>query len=449
MPRAFRRIIFTFFVLLFIISATTLLFYASGYRYHAGKRVIEKTGKLIVETQPRGAQVLLAGAAVQPLVTPASISYLLSGEYELTIEKDGYFPVNKRISIAPGISTVINDVVLIKKDVPRLLVSTDDTKEALTTGADSVVMHDSKRVFAFDIYPERLREIFTASEPIKTFRISESGAFIAVKTTHGWSIRNQVEEIFSEKEHPSLLDIRFARGSDDAYAHTIQGIARFDSVKHIFVPLVKRQDIISFFVVGRSLFLLTEAPAHGKGSVLVEIGLPDGGFIRTISDLPAVTRIVESSNGTLVLLGPDQSVYLFDTSAQQVAFQLVSDARSVIFSNRERFFSFNDFEIWEHQFSKERYSRSLVTRQSSRIVTILPFKTRQLMVKVSQNGELHLLHLGTQENAELLLGTFDSVVGIILNQKEDTLFIVGSSNRKHGIFALTIIEEERVFPLVK
>ncbi len=449
MPRALRRIIFLFFVLLFIGSATTLLFYASGYRYHAGKRVIEKTGKLVVETQPRGARVILAGAAVKALQTPANISYLLSGEYELTIEKDGYFPVSRRISIAPGVSTVINDVVLIKKDMPRLLVPIDGMKEALTTNADSVVMHDGKRVFAFDIYPERLRERFTASDLIKTLRSSESGAFIAIKTERGWSIRNQGEEIFSENEHPSLMDVRFARGSDDAYARTAQGIERFDSVKHAFIPLVKRKGIVSFFVAGTSLFLLEEIPAPAKGSVLEEIGLPDGTLTRTISDLPAVTDIVESSSGTLILQGSAQSVYLFDTRAQHVAFQLVSDARSVIFTNQERFFSFNDFEIWEHQFSKERYSRSLVTRQSSHIVTIVPFKTRPLMVTVAQSGEIHLMRLGARENAELLVGTFDSVVGIVLNKKEDTLFIVGSANGKQGIYALTLIEEEQVFPLVK
>lgn len=449
MPRALRRIIFTLFVFLFLISATTLLFYASGYRYHAGKRVIEKTGKLVVETQPRGAHVKLSGAAVQPLVTPASMSYLLSGEYELIIEKDGYFPESKRISITPGVSTVINDVVLIKKGTPRLLIPADGTKEALTINTDSVVMHDSKRVFAFDIYPERLREIFAASEPIKTLRISQSGAFIAVKTESGWSIHNQGEEIFSEKENPLLLDIRFARGSDDAYAHTAQGIARFDSAKRAFIPLVKRQGIMSFFVDDSSLFLLGKMPAPAKGFMLEEIGLPGGALVRKISDVPAVTDIVESSSGTLILQGPSQSVYLFDTRAQEVAFQLVSDARSVIFIDRERFFSFNDFEIWEHQFSKERYSRSLVTRQSSRLVTILPFKTRQLMVTVAQNGELHLVRLGARESVELLIGTFDSVVGIVLNQKEDTLFIVGSADGKQGIYALTLIEEEQVFPLVK
>lgn len=449
MPRALRRIIFTLFVLLFFVSATTLLFYASGYRYHAGKRVIEKTGKLIVETQPRGARVVLAGAAVQPLVTPASTSYLLSGEYDLTIEKEGYFPVSKRISVAPGVSTVINDLVLIKKDTPRLLVPTAGTKETLTTGTDSIVMHDGKRVFAFDIYPERLRDIFTAIEPITAMRISESGALIAIKTARGWSIRNQGEEIFSEKEHPSLLDIRFAKGSNDAYARTAQGIARFDTAKRAFISLVKRQSIVSFSVSDASLFILREVSAPTKGAVLEEVGLVGGELTRTISDLPAVTAILENSNGTLVLQGPVQSVYLFDTRAQQVAFQLVSVARSVIFANQERFFSFNDFEIWEHQFSKERYSRSLVTRQSSRIVTILPFKTRQLMVTVSQNGELHLRRLGVRDSAEHLLGTFDSVIGIALNQKEDTLFIVGSSNGKQGIYVLTLIEEEQVFPLVK
>ncbi|MBI4252660.1 PEGA domain-containing protein [Candidatus Uhrbacteria bacterium] len=446
MPRALRRIIFTLFVLLFIITATTLLFYASGYRYHVGKRVIEKTGKLIVETQPRGARIIVAGAAVQPLQTPTSISYLLSGEYELTIEKDGYFPVRKRISIAPGVSTVVNDIVLIKKEEPRLLIGTDGVKEAISI-ADIIVMHDGKRVFDFDVYPERLSERFAASEPIGVLRISESGAQSAIKTERGWSISSKGEEIFFEKEDSSILDIRFAKGSDEAYARTAQGIARFEPAKRAFILLVKRTDIVSYVVTGTSLFLFREI--LGKGLVLEEVGLPSGANVRTISDLPAITDILESSDGTLVLQGIGKSLYLFDARAQQAAFQLVSDARAVVFTNKERFFSFNDFEIWEHLFSHERYSRSLVTRKSNPIVTILPFTTRQLMVTVAQNGELHLRRLGARESGELLLATFDAIVGIALNQKEDTLFIVGSINGKQGIYAMTLIEEEQVFPLVK
>src|SRR3989338_8029730 len=130
MSRAIRRILFSLFVLLFVFSAVILLFYASGYRYHAGKKIIEKTGKLIVETQPGGARVSLSGAPQQSsLQTPAGISSLLSGEYELLIEKDGYFSVSKRISITPGVSTVINNIVLIKKNVPRLIIPLEGVKE--------------------------------------------------------------------------------------------------------------------------------------------------------------------------------------------------------------------------------------------------------------------------------------------------------------------------------
>ena len=87
MPLLFRRILFSIFVLLFAVSAAALLFYANGYRYHTGKRIVEKTGKLIVETEPRGARVLFNGREVALSRTPLTLSSILSGEYEVTIEK--------------------------------------------------------------------------------------------------------------------------------------------------------------------------------------------------------------------------------------------------------------------------------------------------------------------------------------------------------------------------
>ncbi len=121
MSRTIRNILFVFFVILFFVSAVALVLYASGYRYHFSKKSFEKTGQIIVETEPRGALLLINGAPAkrdfsqEALRTPTTVSYLLSGDYDISIEKEGFYPVSRTVSIAPGKTAILNDVVLIKK----------------------------------------------------------------------------------------------------------------------------------------------------------------------------------------------------------------------------------------------------------------------------------------------------------------------------------------------
>jgi len=85
-----RRLIAAVFIISFAISAPLLLLYASGYRYSLKKTKLEKTGALIIKSEPTGAKIFL-NEEEMPDKTPARISNILPDDYLITVSKQGYY----------------------------------------------------------------------------------------------------------------------------------------------------------------------------------------------------------------------------------------------------------------------------------------------------------------------------------------------------------------------
>ena len=117
-----RRIIFYSFCLIYFIITPVIILYASGYeidwRHLFTPLAIQKTGMIMIESSPAGANIYLNGQEKEPLTglfleklfpkkdeafkTPAKIKNLLPGSYNLRVEMPGYWPWERRIAINPG-----------------------------------------------------------------------------------------------------------------------------------------------------------------------------------------------------------------------------------------------------------------------------------------------------------------------------------------------------------
>jgi len=106
-----RRAIALAFIIAFFITAPLLIFYTAGFRYNFKKAQVQRTGTLIVKTTPKNAQVSLNGKLLTA-TTPIRENNVLPDEYEITIEKAGYYPWQKKLEVHPQETTFIEDVLL-------------------------------------------------------------------------------------------------------------------------------------------------------------------------------------------------------------------------------------------------------------------------------------------------------------------------------------------------
>lgn len=90
--------------------APLVIFYAMGYRLGLDAGDALPVGVLIIETEPRRAQITVDNKIVG--ASPRSVSNLPPGEVTISISKDGYVDWLKRLTIEPTVVTYLNNVRL-------------------------------------------------------------------------------------------------------------------------------------------------------------------------------------------------------------------------------------------------------------------------------------------------------------------------------------------------
>lgn len=123
MSKAFRDTLFFIFIIIFIILSISISLYAAGYRLVWRwpldlSQALQRTGMLIVESRPNNALIEISNyKSERPITTPAKISNLLPGEYLVKLEKEGYWPIERRIKIFPNQTSHLTNLFLFKKSL--------------------------------------------------------------------------------------------------------------------------------------------------------------------------------------------------------------------------------------------------------------------------------------------------------------------------------------------
>lgn len=126
----YRAAILIILIIIFFTVSPILILWTLGYRYNPKKITIEKTGLLFVKTEPKGADIYLNGKKRKQR-TPAKIKYLLPDIYNLRIEKKGFIPYKKKITIKSGFTTFVDNILLFKQNLPILMTSEEMDEKAL------------------------------------------------------------------------------------------------------------------------------------------------------------------------------------------------------------------------------------------------------------------------------------------------------------------------------
>ncbi len=139
-----RILISGIFIGAFIVIGTIVaILFARGYRFdfsgNTGGKFIEGTGLFVATSRPDGARVLINSH----LTTATNNTINLSpGEYEVTIQKDGYIDWHKKITIKNGLVSEADALLL--PSAPKL--------EGITTiGVKSVIMDPTHTYLAYTV----------------------------------------------------------------------------------------------------------------------------------------------------------------------------------------------------------------------------------------------------------------------------------------------------------
>ena len=135
-----KRVIFSLLTLLSAAVLTVLvIFFARGYHFSRKTGKIEKTGLLVLTSNPNGASIFINGHLTDATNTTIKLAPEI---YQVKIEKEGYIPWEKKLVVAEGLVTAA-DVALFPAlpelrpltffEVENAVLSPDGTKIAFLT----------------------------------------------------------------------------------------------------------------------------------------------------------------------------------------------------------------------------------------------------------------------------------------------------------------------------
>ena len=183
-----RRIFFYLFILAYLIYCPVLIFYALGYIVRPGEnQAIVKSGLIYLSTAPSGATVYL-GNRKYFRKTPAVLSDLIPGSYEVKLTRKKYKPWTKTVPVEAGKATVLEQILLLPNQwKTEKLISEFFGDLIPILGSHYLILaknENAEDIFIYDRKLDELEKLFPFYSPfgkarvMKYFFTEKSASFI-------------------------------------------------------------------------------------------------------------------------------------------------------------------------------------------------------------------------------------------------------------------------------
>ena len=117
-----RRILYSFFIALFLIAAPPLVLYTAGFRYDFKYKRIIETGSMVVKSNPEGALIFINGEQYKDQ-TPTIINTIPPGKINLLVQKQGYHDWEKEVEIYERVTAFEDSIKLYPTANPEPILS--------------------------------------------------------------------------------------------------------------------------------------------------------------------------------------------------------------------------------------------------------------------------------------------------------------------------------------
>lgn len=441
-----RRLLFYSFLVLFALAGAALLFTAQGYRYSLKKGAVELTGEIVINSSPRGAHVLLNGSAPLPLAerlmgkttvaTPARIGGLLSGDYRVSLQKDGYYPWTASVTLLPGKAAVFSDVELLPRRSFRSIPVAGEVTGTVFSGQKAVSATRDSRLILIDWRTGESRELSRLNEHIDSIAISKTGKRLSILgATHIWVAPFGVSVTQKAVARSGIKKIVWSK-NDTLFALSPKGIFNYRSEKNRFELLIPG----SFIDLSADGLL---AALDAKRVLHVFASQRNGSDAKKVAAVQTVgTRIVSHERATIAVSDTRKNALELVSETRPIGVtRRLSQAHSLFWLDDSTCIAWDDFEVARWILGESQSSRTLMTRQSEPIAGVLAAQQSPAVFVLSQRGALWAQDMQSHDPRNLYSVPFaeqSAIQQLVLRGKE----LVGTAQGAAGtaIISLQIAE---------
>lgn len=428
LSKKIRTAIMIAFIAFFFICAPLLILYTAGYRFDFVSQKIKQTGVISIDAKPEDSRVFLNGFEIKKKI-PIRLANRAPGPYRVRIEKDGYYPWEKEITVESKQTTYIKNVKLFKIAKAKKLFSTDAARAyASTSGEYLIIVTQNEGVYSVDMLETATNERkavfrFAADEePTISWSPFFNHAFVAFFKD------NETEVRIFEAASPETASIyKFASRQMD-----------YQWTKNAFAPsLCWKKD--------ENLFLLT-----GKTETLIDNKITDLWFY-------------EDGNGVWqyqdkTLYSPDKKTINVSEKPEKIIdidknriITRISGRASIIRLENEKFIEEQNIEA--RNFTYNQATEEWLAWSEAELWSI--YKDGRAKI-LHRSGDKHQIVRPADNHGVLIIALSDSLRGfnpgyytaqtllendskieeMAVNKKKETIVFLGSVNGSRGIWEM-------------
>lgn len=454
MTKTTRQIIFFLFVFIFLTASPTILIYALGYQLNWQDWHLQKTGSLIVETEPKGARIFLDNqpqASVWQSLwnpknnfarTPAKLKNIKPNLYNIRLELDGYWPWEKQLAIEPNQSTFIENVRLFAKSLPLLLNQQDSSaikKVAWSNNGQYQATWSQTGLILVDLANKKTAQLQTATP---------------TSTLLAWSPNSQKllagQEIYNLDQLTAPLSLAGLMSSQTKLArwHNNETIYYADNAKVYSLDIANKKNkllatigsgqITDLLIKDGSLYVLTKT---ARSADLQIFSLSDNQEPASRLTLPLISdyTFLNPDSSWLNIYEPkNQQLYLLALNKELTGQEYLEKipARHSQWSADQKLLYATQFEIWIWQ--PDSKQNTLLTRVSEPI-NFVSWHSNDNYIVYATNQGLFTLELDDRDRHHIIQLLDSGPLNYpFLNNHGDRFYFYGQSGQESGLFQLLI-----------
>ncbi len=445
-----RRILYFSFIFAFILITPILILYSLGYNLNSGFK-LQKSGILIIETEPKGATVIFGDKKIDNfwskiftknqnnLQTPAKLKNIQAGEYEVSLTLKGYWPWTKKLIIKAGETTFANKIFLFRNNLPTFIDTLPNEDISFSANKKYLVDISSSSAQLIKVDNDK-----NETSSVKIATSSNIGNNIIrwsgdqKKVIYGFSLFF-IDDWTKYIDLSKLLGGDFSKyswGDDSSILYTDnKKIFSFDIYNNSNQEILELENTTTMLAKNNLIFAVQKSETESnllawnkndkQSKVLLK--LPYSHY-ELLDNENKYVDLYDSINNILYIVDPSSDLRpLKETIHSCNKFQWVSNSKILYTSG---------FEIWLADLDTSE--NKLLTRLSDRI-TNMAWHPSENYIIFSTEKNIYILELDTREkNTITKIADFSFVKDMLLDKNGEKLYIIDSKNNENNLYKMFI-----------
>jgi hypothetical protein len=440
-----RYAILATLAIIFVITAPVVVLYTAGYRYNFSKNKIEKTGILVIASEPKDAQIFINGKNVED-ATPARIKNMMPGDYVVKAEKDGFYPWEKTLTVKSKLTTFAESIVLFKKTLPMQIVNGDVKSFSISNDGDKIAYYEKGSVKIFDITSKTTKELYKNSSEVTDIKWAENDEKILVAERLFPNFRIVNADGSEDPFTPKTLGYNFTEMVlDSGSANTAFGFVLTGAQTGMLHQIdLKEKKIKGSRAIGNSFIAegdtIYTVELIAKDKYLLKKSFKDSAVEDQITLMPYGNyKFLESKNDLITVLHKERGeLVLINLKNSDENNILESGVRTAVFTkDNSKIIIKKDFEILVYDFAAKQ--KDLITRYGKEIKkAVWHPEGAHLLFNLDKTLEVTELDNRGGSRSQISLTQFDEIRDFAIDSKGEVIYFIGKIGAQQGLFELDI-----------